>query len=52
MSCILGRTVTVIEPDQRYTAQAVGIDEDGHLIIQKGGSTYPLSSAEIHILPQ
>ena len=52
---LLGREVEVLDLNEQpvYTAKAVGLDEDGHLIVQKkDGSTEALSSGEVHVRGQ
>lgn len=48
--CMLGKTVRVVGPHGAYTAEAVDVDEDGHLLVRDGdGKLHTLSSGEISI---
>lgn len=48
--CCLNQTITVISPTETYEAFCTGLDENGHLLIQrKDGSIQTLSSGEISI---
>lgn len=48
-SCILGKEITVMEPHRQYQANAIDIDDNARLIIEKNGQLIPLSSGEISI---
>lgn len=48
--CMLGRTVRVVAPDGAYEAEALDIDEQGHLLVRaQDGAVRTLSSGEISI---
>lgn len=52
-SILLGKDVTVLSPQGEYTATAVSIDDDCHLVIRRpDGTLEPLSSGEVSIRPQ
>lgn len=49
-SCVLGRRITVIRGNEQFVAVATGIDERGHLTVQKdSGETVTLHSGEVSI---
>ena len=49
-SCILGKEITVLEPNESYSAKAIDIDEDCRLIIQTdNGTKKTLSNGEISV---
>lgn len=48
--CCIGKRVTVSGPQEKYEADCIGLDEDGHLLVRdEGGQTRALSSGEISI---
>ena len=48
-SCILGKDIQVHEGTQVYSAHALSINDQGHLIVKVNGKTRELSSGEITI---
>lgn len=50
-SCLLGKTVTVMSPENEYEAAAVDIDKEGHLIVKKDGQHILLQSGEVRVKP-
>lgn len=50
-SCTIDKEIIVTEGRESYSAKAIDINEEGHLIILKNNKKIPLCSGEIHILP-
>lgn len=50
-SIVLGKTVTVTQGNLSYPAQAVGIDDQGRLVVQTAGGIRHLGSGEISVKP-
>lgn len=46
---ILGKEIKVIKNGESYPAKAVDINEDAHLIVERGGSLEELTSGEISV---
>lgn len=52
-SLVLGQEVKVIQANQTFTAQAISITDNGHLIVQTDdGKTHELSYGEVSIRPK
>ncbi len=48
-SVLLGKEVTVLAPSGSYTATAVDISDDGHLVVDRGGCKEILSNGEVSV---
>ncbi len=51
-SSVIGREVTVIKPDESYTAEVTGITDRCELLLRHGGKTEILSQGEVSIRPR
>ncbi len=49
-SCVIGREVTVIRGDERYTAKALDINDEGYLVVDTGEGIRVLDSGEVSLL--
>lgn len=49
LSCVIGKDVKVIRGKEEFFARAVGIDDNGGLLVEYGGKTQALYSGEISI---
>ena len=48
--CCIGRKITVVSPLEKYEAECVGLDGEGHLLIRTAdGAETTLSTGEISI---
>lgn len=48
--CCIGRKITVVSPLEKYEAECVGLDGEGHLLIRTAdGAETALSTGEISI---
>ena len=48
--CCIGRKITVVSPLEKYEAECVGLDSEGHLLIRTAdGAETALSTGEISI---
>lgn len=50
-SCTIGQEVKVIAPDETYTGKALDIDEEGLLLVDRGGSIDRVIAGDVSIRP-